>query len=52
MHWLTKGNIFKAVNEPNLKRPVSHSSPIVVFYKKLLKNLFSNADCQKPISDS
>ena len=33
---------------PNLKPPIPYGSPIVVFYN----NRFSDADCQKLISDS
>ena len=37
---------------PPLKSPILHGSPIVVFYKKWWKNQISNADRQKPMSDS
>ena len=37
---------------PPPKKPIPHGSPIVVFYKKWRKNRISNADRQKPISDS
>ena len=35
-----------------LKSPIPHRSPSVIFYGKIIKNLFSDADCQNPISDS
>ena len=38
---------------PTLKPSLPHGSPIVVFYRKMIKkNRFSDADRQKPISDS
>ena len=35
MHYLTQGSIFKVINEPNLKPPIPHGSPLSFSIKKI-----------------